>query len=148
NNSQNSTLLNCTFGPTVGAHGIIDIATGGGTLTVSNCVFSGISSNNYCIGVSDHPQTMNITKTTFGPNQFCVYAANGAAAASVWNVNQCFMGPAPANNQLVFAGDADGTRLNFTNVVIYAGGPKISYLVNGGRSNIWNFAHMTTTETG
>src|ERR1043165_4133286 len=148
NNGQNSSFLNCKFGPTVAAHGIVDIANPNGTLTVSNCLFSGISSNNYAIGVSDRPQTVNIIKTTFAPNIFAIYAANAAAAASVWNVNQSFMGPAPANNQLAFAGDADGTRLNFTNVVIYAGGPKISYLVNGGRSNVWNFIHCTTTETG
>jgi hypothetical protein len=148
NNGQNSSFLNCTFGPTVAAHGIVDIASPGGTLTVSNCLFSGISSNNYAIGVSDHPQNVNVVKTTFAPNIFAIYAANAAAAASVWNVNQCFMGPAPANNQLAFSGDADGTRLNFTNVVIYAGGPKISYFVNGGRSNVWNFVHCTTTETG
>jgi hypothetical protein len=43
NNGQNSSFLNCKFGPTVAAHGIVDIAMNG-TLTVSNCLFSGISS--------------------------------------------------------------------------------------------------------
>src|SRR5262249_37201369 len=94
------------------------------------------------------PQTVNITKTMFAPNVFAIYAANAAAATTVWNINQTFIGPAPVNNQLVFAGDADGTKLNFTNVVFYAGPIKVSQLVNNNRSNIWNFIHCTATETG
>src|SRR5262249_42187692 len=127
---------------------IVDIGSAGGSLTVSNCSFTGISSNNYAIGVSDRPQTVNITKTMFAPNVFAIYAANAAAATTVWNINQTFIGPAPVNNQLVFAGDADGTKLNFTNVVFYAGPIKVSQLVNNNRSNIWNFIHCTATETG
>ena len=148
-NAQNSSFLNCAFGPTVAANGISESAAPGGTLTVSNCVFSGISSNNVAIGLFDHPETINITRTTFGQSVSAIYAANAAAAlGSVWNVNQSLLGPAPVNNQLVFAGDGSGTSLNFTNVVFYAGPISVSQLVNGGRSNVWNFVQCTATETG
>jgi hypothetical protein len=149
NDGQNSSFLNCTFGPSVNGNGISESATAGGTLTVSNCVFTGTSTNNPALGVFDHPETVNLTRTTFGPSVYAIYAGNAnSALGSVWNINQCFFGPAPANNQIIFAGDGSGTKLDFTNVVFFAGGTKVSQLVNNGQSNQWNFVQCTATETG